>query len=202
MSATMHAIATAAAVDVPRLEAAYRELLLAIGEDPDRDGLRDTPRRAAATWTEFLGADHPDRLAATFTHHTNGNSSVLVRGIDCWSVCEHHLLPFRLTLAVAYLPTAGLVLGLSKLARIVAHHAGRLQLQERLCDAVADDLIVYSGSPDVAVWAEGEHLCMSLRGIRATTARTVTETLRGRLAADTALTARLITAAGIGRTAP
>ena len=198
MSTTVHTIAARAGVDVARLEAAYREVLLAIGEDPDREGLRDTPRRAAAAWQEFLDTQ-AERLSATFTHQTTGNSYVLVCGIDCWTLCEHHLLPFRLTLAVAYLPTGGQVLGLSKLARIVAHHARRLQLQERLCDEVADDLTRYSGSPDIAVWAEGEHLCMSMRGVRATGARTVTEVLRGRLRTDTATTARLMTAAGVGR---
>jgi GTP cyclohydrolase I len=199
VSATVHTIAARAGVDVPRLEAAYREVLLAIGEDPDREGLRDTPRRAAAAWQEFLDKTQAERLSATFTHQSAGNSYVLVHGIDCWSLCEHHLLPFRLTLAVAYLPTGGQVLGLSKLARIVAHHAHRLQLQERLCDEVADDLARYSGSPDIAVWAEGEHLCMSMRGVRATGARTVTEVLRGQLSTDTAITARLMTAAGVGR---
>lgn len=201
MNATVHSIPTTTTVDVPRLVAAYRELLLAIGEDPDRDGLRDTPRRAAAFWTEFLDAQTADRLATTFTHHGDGDSYVLVRGIDCWTMCEHHLLPFRLTVAAAYLPSGGQLLGLSKLARIVAHHAARLQLQERLCDAIADHLIACSGSPDVGVWAEGEHLCMSMRGVRATAARTVTETLRGRLGTNTAIAMRLMAAAGIGSTA-
>lgn len=196
-----HAARSAVGVDLPRLESAYRELLAAIGEDPDREGLRDTPRRAAAIWDELLTAARggtAERLGACFTHRASADSYVAIRGIECWSICEHHLLPFRIRLAVAYLPAGGKVLGLSKIARIVAHRAGRPQMQERLCEQVADDLARYCGSEDVAVWGEGEHLCMSMRGVRAGAARTVTETLRGRLATDTALTARVMSASGVG----
>lgn len=187
---------TARGVDVARVEELYRELLAALGEDVDREGLRDTPRRAAAAWAEFLTPDDAE-LGTTFPLHSTGDSYVLARGISLWSVCEHHLLPFHLTLSVAYLPRTE-VLGLSKLVRIARRHAGKLQLQEQLCGQVAADVAALSGSPDVAVWGVGEHLCMQMRGARAHGCATVTEQLLGRVAQDSALATRLMIAAGVG----
>jgi len=176
-------------VDVEEVASLYRQLLLALGEDPDREGLAETPRRVAAWWREFLEHD-PGRTDTAFAHAGAGDQFVLVRGIRAWSLCEHHLLPFRVTLAVAYVPTGRLV-GLSKLARIAADHAHRLQLQERLTDDVARDVARVTGSQDVAVLADAEHLCMSMRGVRADAARTSTSCLLGRLRSDTALADRL-----------
>ncbi len=195
-AATAPATATAAAVDVARLELLYRELLHALGEDPDRDGLRDTPRRAAAAWAEFLHEDHAQR-DTTFPLDSAGDGYVLARGISLWSICEHHLLPFHLTLSVAYLPSTT-VLGLSKLVRIAQHHARRLQLQERICDGIAAEVAEVAGTSDVGVWAVGEHLCMRMRGVRTEGCTTVTERLRGRLTTDSALATRLSLATGLG----
>jgi GTP cyclohydrolase IA len=176
-------------VDVEEVAALYRRLLLALGEDPDREGLADTPRRVAAWWQEFLDYD-PGRTDTAFAHAEGSDQLVLVAGIGAWSLCEHHLLPFRLSMAVGYVP-AGRLVGLSKLARIAAVHAHRLQVQERLTDDVAHAVAEVTGSPDVAVLADAEHLCMSMRGIRAEAARTTTSRLLGRLRTDTALVDRL-----------
>ena len=179
-------------VDVDAVADLYRQLLLALGEDPDREGLADTPRRVAAWWREFLEHD-PGRTDTAFTHVDSGEQFVLVRGIRTWSLCEHHLLPFRVTVAVGYVP-AGRVVGLSKFARITADHAHHLQLQERLTRDIARAVADVTGSADVAVLADGEHLCMSMRGVRVDTARTTTSCLLGRLHSDPALTARLYAA--------
>jgi GTP cyclohydrolase I len=176
-------------VDVEEVAALYRQLLLALGEDPDRDGLADTPRRVAAWWQEFLDYD-PGRTDTAFAHAEDSDQFVLVTGIGAWSLCEHHLLPFRVTLAVGYVP-AGRLVGLSKLARIAAEHAHRLQVQERLTDGVARAVAQVTGSPDVAVLADAEHLCMSMRGVRAEAARTTTSCLLGRLRSDSWLADRL-----------
>jgi GTP cyclohydrolase I len=177
------------AVDVVSVEQLYRQLLVALGEDPDRDGLRDTPRRAAAWWSEFLGYD-VGRLDTVFDHDLGGEQYVAIRDITDWSLCEHHLLPFRVRVGIAYVPD-GRVLGLSKLARIVSAHARSLQLQERLTAQIAHAVAEATGSPDVGVWVDGEHLCMSIRGVRAETARTTTGCLLGRLRNDHALADRL-----------
>jgi GTP cyclohydrolase I len=175
-------------VDVARVEVLYRELLQALGEDPDRDGLKDTPRRVAAWWSEFLNYD-PGRTTTCFEHQqvdAGGEELVVVSGIGLWSLCEHHLLPMRLTAAVGYRP-AGQVLGLSKFARIASAHAHRLQLQERIVDGIAAAVIEAAGTKDVGVFATGEHLCMSMRGVKDDGARTTTLRLHGRLAEDAAL---------------
>lgn len=140
-----------------------RELLYALGEDPDREGLKDTPRRWADWWREFIEY-RPGTLGTTF-ESVEAGQMVIVTGMRVWSLCEHHLLPFWCDVAVAYMPGRQ-VLGLSKFARIAHMHAHRLQVQERLVAGIADDIMHATGTPDVAVIANGEHLCMTMRGIK------------------------------------
>ena len=150
-------------VDVPRLEAAVREILAAIGEDPNRDGLRDTPRRHAKHWREFIEYA-PGSMDTAFAAEGT-DQMVVVGGIRVWSLCEHHLLPFWCDVAIGYVPTDK-VLGLSKLGRIAHYYAHRLQLQEQLVAQVAQHVKDATGSENVAVVAQGEHSCMTMRGIK------------------------------------
>ncbi|WNI18829.1 GTP cyclohydrolase I [Actinacidiphila sp. ITFR-21] len=145
------------------LEEVARRLLVEIGEDPDRDGLKETPGRFARWWREFSQYD-AGAADTRFPLHTQGQI-VVVSDINVWSLCEHHLLPFSCALTIAYKPD-GDVLGLSKFARIAHRHAHRLQVQERLIQDIAQELTAVTGSPDVAVIGQGEHLCMSMRGVR------------------------------------
>lgn len=146
------------------LEDIARRLLIEIGEDPDRDGLKQTPARFARWWREFSGYDAGE-VNTLFPLVTQQGQTVTVSDVHLWSLCEHHLLPFSCTVTIAYRPN-GDVLGLSKFARIAHRHAHRLQIQERLVQDIAAEVSAVSGSPDVAVIAQGEHLCMSMRGIR------------------------------------
>ncbi len=150
-------------VDTARVEAAVQELLFAIGENPLREGLVDTPARVARTWREFIEHD-PGTLDTTFTS-SHVDQVVCVSGMRVWSYCEHHLVPFWCDITAAYLPRDTL-LGLSKIGRLARSHAHRLQLQERLAEGIADDLERLTGSPDVAVIATGQHLCMVMRGVQ------------------------------------
>ncbi|MEW2401366.1 GTP cyclohydrolase I FolE [Streptomyces sp. NPDC046862] len=168
-------------IDQEQVADLYRQLLFALGEDPDRDGLKGTPARVARWWSEFLEYD-PGRTDTLFTHEqagADGEEIVIVSGIVVASLCEHHLLPMTLDVTAAYCP-AGQVLGLSKIARIAEAHGHRLQLQERIVNGVAEDLAMATGAPDVAVAATGTHACMSMRGVRATSAVTTSVTTRGR----------------------
>ncbi|GAA2646380.1 GTP cyclohydrolase I FolE [Streptomyces lunalinharesii] len=153
------------------LEDVARKLLIEIGEDPDRDGLKETPARFARWWREFSRYD-AGVVDTLFPLQTEGQL-VMVSDINVWSLCEHHLLPFSCSLTIAYRPK-GDVLGLSKFARIAQRHAHRLQVQERLVRDIADEVTKVTGSVDVAVIATGEHLCMSMRGIRTPAAMTST----------------------------
>ncbi len=170
-------------VDQPRAEAAVRELLLAIGEDPDRDGLKETPARVARAYGEFfagLGLEAADVLRKTF--EIDHEEMILVRDIEVYSMCEHHLVPFHGVAHVGYIPAKdGRVTGLSKLARLVEMFARRPQVQERLTTQVADALIEHVGAQGVIVIIECEHLCMSMRGIRKPGSRTITSAVRGQL---------------------
>ncbi len=170
-------------VDQPRAEAAVRELLLAIGEDPDRDGLKETPARVARAYGEFfagLGLQAADVLRKTF--EIDHEEMILVRDIEVYSMCEHHLVPFHGVAHVGYIPAKdGRVTGLSKLARLVEMFARRPQVQERLTTQVADALIEHVGAQGVIVIIECEHLCMSMRGIRKPGSRTITSAVRGQL---------------------
>lgn len=149
-------------VNQEKVESSIRMLLEAIGEDPDRPGLVDTPKRVARSWSEFIDFE-PGTTDSLFTH--DGDGMVVVSGMRVWSLCEHHLLPFWCDISVGYIPT-GQVLGLSKFARVAQQFAHRLQIQERLAKQVCDQISFLTGSPDVAVIARGRHLCMAMRGIR------------------------------------
>ena len=168
------------AVDTERIAAAVREILIAIGEDPDRDGLLETPERVARAYKEMfsgLESDPADVLAKTF--EIDHDEMVLVRDIEVWSTCEHHLLPFTGVAHVAYIPAKGRITGLSKLARLVDAFAKRPQVQERLTTQVADALVQYLQPQGVMVVIECEHLCMTMRGVRKPGAKTVTSAVRG-----------------------
>lgn len=173
----------ALAIDQLRIEAAVREILAAIGEDPDRDGLIDTPARVARAYAEaFAGlhADPADVLAKKFD--VDHQELVIVRDIAMYSTCEHHLLPFHGVAHIGYLPRGGKVTGLSKLARLVDIFARRPQVQERMTGQIADALVEHLGVMGVIVVIEAEHLCMSMRGVRKPGARTITSAVRGTLA--------------------
>ena len=175
--------------DVPRVEAAVRELLLAVGDDPDREGLRGTPGRVARMYAEtFAGltANPADVLTPFFDEHHD--ELVIVKDISLYSTCEHHLLPFHGVAHVGYLPNdQGQITGLSKLARLVDLYAKRPQVQERLTAQVADALVDRLHPRGVIVVVEAEHLCMSMRGVHRPGARTVTSAVRGALK-DSAVT--------------
>jgi len=175
-------------VDMELLERIGRELLTALGEDPTRPGLVDTPSRFARWWQEFIDYE-PGDTERTFDVE-NADEMVVVTGIKVWSLCEHHLLPFNATVAVGYIPT-GKVLGLSKFGRIAHHAAHRLQIQERLVQDIADAVAKATGSSDVAVIADGEHLCMTMRGVKAP-ATLRTSVLRGLFKDDPAARAEFM----------
>ncbi len=172
-------------LDKERIKNAVREILLAIGEDPDREGLIDTPRRVADMYEEvFSGLDADPHRHLKIFHDTNHDEMVIVRDIPLYSMCEHHLLPFVGKAHIAYIPSEGSVIGLSKLARIVNDFARRPQLQERLTAQVADFLESTLSPRGVAVVIEAEHLCMTMRGARAAGALTQTSALRGLMRSD------------------
>lgn len=174
--------------DSPRAEAAVRELLLAVGEDPDRPGLRETPARVARSYREIfagLYTDPDDVLATTFDE--SHDELVLVRDIPMYSTCEHHLVSFHGVAHVGYIPgPQGRVTGLSKLARVVDLYAKRPQVQERLTGQVADALVRRLEPRGVIVVVEAQHLCMAMRGIRKPGATTTTSAVRGQLQSDPA----------------
>jgi len=169
--------------DHDRIAAAVREILIGIGEDPDRDGLRDTPDRVARAYAEmFRGlSQRPEDVLAT-TFDLGHDEFVLVKDIEVWSCCEHHLVPFTGVAHVGYIPSAdGRITGLSKLARLVDVFAKRPQVQERLTTQVADALVEFLNPGGVIVVFECEHLCMTMRGVRKPGSRTVTSAVRGQL---------------------
>jgi GTP cyclohydrolase I len=169
--------------DHPRAEAAVRELLLAIGEDPDREGLQATPGRVARAYAEIfagLRMEPQDVLATTFD--AGHDELVLVKDIEVWSTCEHHLVPFTGVAHIGYIPSHdGRITGLSKLARLVDVFARRPQVQERLTTQVADSLMEILRPRGVIAVFSCEHLCMTMRGVRKPGARTVTSAVRGQL---------------------
>ena len=172
-----------AEVDLARLEAAVREILLAVGENPDREGLVETPARVARAYAEIfagLRQNPEDVLVKTFD--VDHEELILVRDIEVYSTCEHHLVPFHGVAHVGYIPsTSGRVTGLSKLARLVDVFAKRPQVQERLTTQIADALVEHLDAQGVIVVIEAEHLCMTMRGIRKPGARTITSAVRGQL---------------------
>lgn len=171
-------------VDKERIEAAVREILIAVGEDPDRAGLVETPARVARMYEEIFSgiSDDPARHLKLFDE--GSGEMVIVRDIPLYSMCEHHLLPFIGKAHIAYIPSDGKVIGLSKLARIVDCYAKRPQLQERLTMQIADFLNESLHPMGVAVVVEAEHLCMTMRGARASGAQTRTSALRGIMQSD------------------
>ena len=170
-------------IDRERAEAAVRELLLAIGEDPERDGLRDTPARVARAYDEMFAGLHQDPGSVLDAVFEIGHSElIMVRDIEVYSTCEHHLVPFHGVAHVGYIPGKdGRVTGLSKLARLVDVYARRPQVQERLTTQVADALVEHLRPGGVIVVIECEHLCMSMRGVRKPGAKTVTSAVRGQM---------------------
>lgn len=170
-------------VDLVRAERAIREYLLAIGEDPDRPGLVDTPARVARAAGEMFGGLHEDPLAVLDKTFDLGHGEmVIVKDIPFYSTCEHHLVPFHGVAHVGYIPSAeGLVTGLSKLARLVDVYARRPQVQERLTTQVVDALVASLRPLGAIAVVECEHLCMSMRGIRKPGAKTITSAVRGEL---------------------
>jgi GTP cyclohydrolase I len=167
--------------DHDRAEAAVRELLYAIGEDPEREGLRDTPARVARAYAEMTSGLHQEPSdVLTTTFDLGHDEMVLVRDIELWSMCEHHLVPFTGVAHVGYIPNEnGLITGLSKLARLVDVYAKRPQVQERLTTQVAEALVELLDARGVIVVIEAEHLCMTMRGVRKAGARTITSAVRG-----------------------
>jgi GTP cyclohydrolase IA len=167
---TERAISQAAArpalkVSLKRLERIGRNLLLAIGEDPNREGLKMTPNRFARWWKEFIDYD-PGTIETTFAFESfRTDQMVVCAGVPVFSLCEHHLLPFKCEISMAYIATEH-VLGLSKFARIAHKYSHRLQVQERLVHQIADEITAITDARDVAVLARGEHLCMQMRGIK------------------------------------
>jgi GTP cyclohydrolase I len=170
-------------VDLARAEAAVRELLLAVGEDPDREGLRETPARVARAYQEiFAGLRQEPEDVLTTTFDIGHEEMVLVKDIEVYSTCEHHLVPFHGVAHVGYIPSAdGVITGLSKLARLVDVYARRPQVQERLTSQIADALVRIMRPRGVLVVIECEHLCMSMRGVRKPGSRTVTSAVRGQM---------------------
>jgi GTP cyclohydrolase IA len=169
--------------DGARVEAAVRELLVAIGEDPERDGLVQTPARVARSYAEIFGGlrQQPEDVLTT-SFDLGHDEMVLVKDIEVYSTCEHHLVPFHGVAHVGYIPSAdGRITGLSKLARLVDVFAKRPQVQERLTTQIADALTGMLTPRGVIVVLECEHLCMSMRGIRKPGAKTVTSAVRGQL---------------------
>lgn len=169
--------------DHDRVAAAVREILVGIGEDPDRDGLRDTPQRVARAYAEMFAGLHQDAETVLATRFDLGHDElVLVKDIEVWSCCEHHLVPFTGVAHLGYIPALdGRITGLSKLARLVDVYAKRPQVQERLTQQVADAMERYLQPRGVIVVFECEHLCMTMRGVRKPGSKTVTSAVRGQL---------------------
>ena len=171
-------------MDKQRIEKAVREILIAVGENPDRPGLVETPARVARMYEEiFVGLeDDPKKHLKLFDE--GSDEMVIVKDIPLYSVCEHHLIPFIGKAHIAYIPSDGRIIGLSKLARIVDSFARRPQLQEKLTSQIADFLDQELKPMGVAVVVEAEHLCMTMRGARASGSRTLTSALRGYMRND------------------
>jgi GTP cyclohydrolase I len=168
-------------MDKPRIEKAVREILLAIGEDPEREGLLDTPRRIANMYEEIFSGlvEDPEKHLEIYFQKEMYEELVLVRDIPFYSTCEHHLVPFVGKAHVAYIPKNGKLTGLSKLARVVETVSRRPQLQERLTATVADTIYRKLEPHGVIVVVEAEHMCMTMRGVKKPGAMTVTSAIRG-----------------------
>ncbi len=172
-------------MDLPRVENAVREILEAIGEDPDREGLQETPQRVARMYAEVFAGLHRDINKDIKVFHGEGNDEMILIGdIPFYSMCEHHLLPFHGKAHVVYIPRDGKIFGLSKVARIVDTLSRKPQLQERLTSEIADAIEKAVDARSVCVVLEAEHLCMTMRGIRKPGSKTVTSAMRGGCRSD------------------
>lgn len=172
-------------MDYPRIERAVREILFAIGENPDRDGLLETPARVARMYGEVFAGLHINvQESIKVFHEKDHDEMIMVGDIPFYSMCEHHLLPFIGRAHVVYIPKDGRILGLSKIARIVDVMSRKPQLQERLTSQIADTLVRAVQPLGVAVVVQAEHLCMTMRGIRKPGSLTVTSALRGLCKSD------------------
>jgi GTP cyclohydrolase I len=169
-------------IDKPRIEAAFKEILIAIGEDVDREGLKDTPARVARMYEEIFSGLHSDpseNLLKQFSAEKH-DEMVLVKDIPVYSMCEHHFMPFYGVAHVAYIPKKdGVITGLSKIARTVEGYAKRPQLQERLTTQIADALVARLDPQGVLVVIEAEHMCMTMRGVKKPGSKTITSAVRG-----------------------
>ncbi len=175
-------------VDKKRIEAAVREILMAVGEDPDREGLAETPSRVAKMYEEIFAGLHTSPAdVMKYFDESYSEEMVVVKDIPFYSLCEHHLLPFFGVAHILYIPSPGNLLGLSKLARLVDIVAKKPQLQERIGREIADALANEADALGVAVVIEAEHLCMTMRGIRKPGSKTVTSTFRGKIKEDATL---------------
>ena len=172
-------------MDLPRVENAVREILEAIGEDPDREGLQETPQRVARMYAEVFAELHRDISKDIKVFHGEGNDEMILIGdIPFYSMCEHHLLPFHGKAHVVYIPRDGKIFGLSKVARIVDTLSRKPQLQEKLTSEIADAIEKAVDARSVCVVIEAEHLCMTMRGIRKPGSKTVTSAMRGGCRSD------------------
>lgn len=172
-------------MDLPKIENAVRDILEAIGEDPNREGLLETPQRVARMYAEVFAGLHRDINKDIKTFHGEGNDEMILIGdIPFYSMCEHHLLPFHGKAHVVYIPKDGKIFGLSKVARIVDTLSRKPQLQERLTSEIADAIEKAVDARSVCVVLEAEHLCMTMRGIRKPGSKTVTSAMRGGCRSD------------------
>ena len=192
-------------IDTKAIEEHIRGILIALGDDPDREGLKETPQRVARMYTEvfegmnYSNAEIAEMFSKSFEQQSGSDDFVLVKDIEAFSYCEHHMaLMYDMRISVAYIPN-GRVLGLSKIARIADMACKRLQLQERIGSDIAEIMELASGSSDIAVFIEANHSCMTARGIKKPGSKTSTVTLRGRFQNDTALQNRLMMQLSIGK---
>jgi len=192
-------------IDTKAIEEHIRGILIALGDDPDREGLKETPQRVARMYTEvfegmnYSNAEIAEMFNKSFEQQGGSDDFVLVKDIETFSYCEHHMaLMYDMKISVAYIPN-GRVLGLSKIARIADMACKRLQLQERIGSDIAEIMELASGSSDIAVFIEANHSCMTARGIKKSGSKTSTVTLRGRFQNDTALQNRLMMQLSIGK---
>ena len=192
-------------IDTKAIEEHIRGILIALGDDPDREGLKETPQRVARMYTEvfegmnYSNAEIAEMFNKSFEQQGGSDDFVLVKDIEAFSYCEHHMaLMYDMNISVAYIPN-GRVLGLSKIARIADMACKRLQLQERIGSDIAEIMELASGSSDIAVFIEANHSCMTARGIKKPGSKTSTVTLRGRFQNDTALQNRLMMQLSIGK---
>ena len=176
---------TLSGIDLNKIEQAVAMILVAVGEDPSREGLADTPKRVAKMYEEvFAGLQEDPREYFSTVFHEEHEELVLVKDIPFYSMCEHHLVPFYGKAHIAYIPQNGVVAGLSKLARAVESVAKRPQLQERITTTIADIMMEMLGAAGVYVMVEAEHMCMTMRGVKKPGSKTVTAAARGILEED------------------